>query len=317
MYKLIRFYNQNRKKILITILIIVFILGIIQLLNYFVKVNKEEKINPDNVIIKNNTNSQGVISDKSAVSGENVSSTKLKKDTDVINEFINYCNEGNIDSAYNLLTEECKEEMFTTVEDFNNIYYSKLFDSNKTHTIENWIGNTYKVNFTGDILTTGDVNEQQTKRDYITVVKEDGESKLNINNFIRREKIDKQVENNKIEIKVEKADIYMDSITYTVYIKNNSYRTIMMDPLTNVDTMYIEDSNGVQYSAYTHEIAKENLNLGVSQAKKVDIKYYSKYSSTKDITKMVFSNVISDFERYDSLRDKSKYGNYLGIEIKI
>lgn len=317
MYKLIRFYNQNRRRFWTIILIIVFIICIIQLLNYFTKVNKEQQRNQNITVIESNTNNQGVVSDKSVVSGQSVSSTKLKKDTDVINEFVKYCNDGNINSAYNLLTEECKEEMFPTVEDFNSIYYSNLFDSYKTHTIENWVGNTYKINFTGDILSTGDLSSNKSKQDYITVVKEDGENKLNINSFIERKKIDKQVEVNKIIIKVEKVDVYMDSSVYTVCVKNNSYRTIMLDSFTNIDTMYIEDSKGVKYSAYTHEIAKEKLNLGVSQEKKIDIKYYSKFSSTKDITKMVFSNVISDYERYDSLRDKSKYGNYLKIEINI
>ena len=50
MYKLIRFYNQNRRKILMTILIIVFILGIIQLLNYFTKINKEQQENQNSNI---------------------------------------------------------------------------------------------------------------------------------------------------------------------------------------------------------------------------------------------------------------------------
>ena len=44
MYKLIRFYNQNRRKIWMTILIIVFIIGIIQLLNYLAKSNNKGKI---------------------------------------------------------------------------------------------------------------------------------------------------------------------------------------------------------------------------------------------------------------------------------
>ena len=43
MYNLIRFYNQNRKKIFKIILIIVLIIGLIQLFNYFAKISSKNK----------------------------------------------------------------------------------------------------------------------------------------------------------------------------------------------------------------------------------------------------------------------------------
>jgi len=61
MYNLIRFYNQNRKKIFKIILIIVLIIGGIQLFNYFAKQSNNSKYEQKNVI-NNNTNS--VINDK-------------------------------------------------------------------------------------------------------------------------------------------------------------------------------------------------------------------------------------------------------------
>ena len=56
MYKLIRFYNQNRKKIFKIILIIVLIIGLIQLLNYFAK-NPQNKGNiQQGIILEMNRN---------------------------------------------------------------------------------------------------------------------------------------------------------------------------------------------------------------------------------------------------------------------
>lgn len=316
MYKLIRFYNQNKKKVLRTILIIVFIIIVIQLLNQFYK-NKNVKRGIQYIDVSNNVINQELISDKSAISGQKVSSNKLKDDTDIINQFVEYCNEKNIEGAYNLLSKECKENMFPSIEDFNNIYYLKLFDCYKTHTIQNWTSNIYLVKFTGNIATTGDLSNNQTNQDYITIVEENKNKKLNINGFIKRQKIDKEIEKEKISVKVEKVDVYMDFCIYTFDVKNNSYRTILLDDLTNINSMYIQDSNSVNYSAYTHEITQERLNLGVSQEKKIDIKYYSKYSSSKDIKKIFFSNVINDYERYGSLKDKNKYGKYLTIGIEL
>lgn len=316
MYKLIRFYNQNKKKILRTILIIVFIIIVIQLLNQFYK-GKNVKRDIQYIEVSDNVINQELISDKSVISGQKVSSNKLKDDTDIINQFVEYCNEKNIEGAYNLLSKECKENMFPSIEDFNNIYYLKLFDCYKTHTIQNWTSNIYLVKFTGNIATTGDLSNNQTNQDYITIVEENKNKKININGFIERQKIDKEIEKEKISVKVEKVDVYMDFCIYTFDVKNNSYRTILLDDLTNINSMYIQDSNSVNYSAYTHEITQERLNLGVSQEKKIDIKYYSKYSSSKDIKKIFFSNVINDYERYGSLKDKNKYGKYLTIGIEL
>ena len=65
MYNLIRFYNQNRKKIIKIILVIVFIIGLIQLLDFFSKrENKNEEVSNE---INNTKYSNTVISDKSAI----------------------------------------------------------------------------------------------------------------------------------------------------------------------------------------------------------------------------------------------------------
>ena len=316
MYKLIRFYNQNKKKILKTILIIVFILILIRLLNYLSGININgggiQYIEQDN-----NEIYQGLISDKSAISGKTISHSELKKDTDIVGKFIGYCNEGKLDFAYELLSKDCKENMFPTVEDFNNIYCSNLFNNYKTYTIQNWNDKIYVVKFVESALSTGELNNSEIKQDYISVVKEDGEYKLNVNRFIKRQNINKEIEINNIVIKVEKADIYMDFVTYTFDVKNKSYRTILLDDLVNMDTMYVQDSNGVKYLAITNEISQEKLKLGLSQEKKIDIKYYSRYSSNKDIKKIVFSNIITDYGTYKNLRDKNKYGKYLTIEVEV
>ena len=61
MYNLIRFYNQNRKKIIKIILVIVFIIGLIQLLDFFSKrENKNEEVSNE---INNTKYSNTVISD--------------------------------------------------------------------------------------------------------------------------------------------------------------------------------------------------------------------------------------------------------------
>ena len=306
MYKLMRFYNQNKGKIWTIILIIVFILGIIQLLNYFAKTNVTSK-KVESISTNNTEINQEVVSDKSTISGQNVSSTKLKQDTDVINEFVKYCNDGNINSAYNLLTEECKEEMFPSVEDFNSIYYSKLFDSYKTHTIENWIGNTYKINFTGDILSTGNLSSNESKQDYITVVKEDGESKLNINNYIGRNNLNKTTEYKEVKATVTRIDTYMDYEVYNLSIQNNSENDILLDTSNDTKSVYLLDGKEMKYYFYSNEIVENRLIVKSKFTNDIQIKFSNSYNSSRKIDNLVFSKLVLNYDEYKDLENKEEY----------
>ena len=55
MNRLVRWYNQNRKAIWKTIAIVVIIIGVIQLINYYYKVRNEEQLNMANTQIQNTT----------------------------------------------------------------------------------------------------------------------------------------------------------------------------------------------------------------------------------------------------------------------
>lgn len=322
MYKLIRFYNQNRKKIFKIILIIVFIIGIIQLLNWLAKINNNKEI--QNNVIENssmtNTDSQKeLISNKSVVSGEKISDYKLEKDTDVIEKFFTYCNDKELENAYGLLTDECKEEMFSTIDEFKDIYYMPIFNGrSKVYTLENWVNSTYKIEINDDVLATGKYEKDNTVIDYITVKEnDDGEYRLNINKYIGNNNLNKETEKNDIKVKVISSKVYTDYTIYTFEVENDSNRTILLDDLSDIDTMYLETNNGVKYSSYSHELTQEQLKIGISEKKKISIKYYSKYVSTKKIDKVVFSKVISDYEKFKNLNNKGQFDNYFLLEIDI
>ena len=62
--------------------------------------------------------------------------------------------------------------------------------------------------------------------------------------------------------------------------------------------MYLEDKNGIKYYAYKHEISEAELNLLSKETKKINIKYYNKYSSSKSINSIVFSRIILNHAAY-------------------
>ncbi len=308
MYKLIRFFNQNRKKIIRTMLFIVLIILIINLLNNNIK-NKNEN-NYVETVTTDNTFDE-VISNKSAVSGESISNSKLKKDTDIIKEFVGYCNEQDINSAYSILTDECKEEMFPTIEDFNNIYYEKLFNGNKKqYTIENWNGNIYQVRITEDILASGKINDSSTKQDYITVVNKNGEKKLNINNYVGRKNADKTTEMKDIKMTITSIDTYMDYEIYNLTIENNSDNTILLDVGGNPKSVYLLDSKQMKYYFYGNEIVENKLMIESKFKNTIKIKFNNSYSSSREIEKLVFSKLVLNYEEYKNIENKEEYDFY-------
>ncbi len=321
MYKLIRFYNQNRKKIFKIILIIVLIIGLIQLLNYFAKQSNNIDKNDyeqKNIVNTNNEKNQDIISNKSLVSGSIVSNEKLKKDVDVIDEFIKYCNNKDINSAYNLLTEECKEVMFPSVQDFYNIYYLNIFnEKTKTYTVENWTDSTYQVRYTEDILSSGKLNGDETKQDYITVVKENEEKRLNINNYIRRKKANKVTEYKDIKVTIVSIDTYMDYEIYNFAIQNNSENTILLDTSDDAKSIYLLDSKNMKYEFYNNEIIENRLIVKSKFTNNLQVKFTNSYSATRRIEKIVFSKLVLNYDKYNQLEDKSEYRDFYEFKVNV
>lgn len=298
MHKLRKFFYDNKNKITKIGAFIIFLFIILQLLNKLAQIKNKESI--ENVAASNTTNAnnitqndnKGLISNKSAVNGSEVSKENLKNATDTIYKFVDYCNKHEIEKAYNLITEECKQQMYPILDAFKNAYYGDVFNGKqRTCTIENWVGDIYKVRMGEDILSTGK-NTGYAKEDYITIKKVDNEYKLNINNYIGTTKIEKTTTKDNITMEVLNKNTYKDFEEYTIKVTNKTNGIIKLDTTTSTKTTYIEDSNGRQYSYYSNELTDETLTFQRGQTAEVTIKFYSPYISTKSIKAIVFSNII-------------------------
>lgn len=290
---LIRYYNQNRKKIWGILIIIASAFLLLQMVNYFYKINHEKAIAVKNITTEEKPNKETTLmTNQSVVTGKNIDSKYLQDSTTTIDSFISYCNHKELEKAYNLLTDECKTQMYETVEMFEKAYYNNVFKGeSKNCTIENWIGNTFKIKVTEDILSTGKTNKGYSKQDYITVKKVDDEYKLNINNYIGYMPINKQTNQNDISIQVVSKNTYMEHEEYTIKVTNETENTILLDRRLDAKTLALQDSKGVLYSFYSHELTEPMLTVLAGQTKEITIKFYSTYVSTKDIKYIVFSDV--------------------------
>ena len=302
MYKLIGWYNRNRKKIWAFLIAAIIIIAICY---YLIEMLTEQNIADNNVQnnnneIVNNLNSVTLSTQESVVSGNEIPLSSDKLGT--IDNFINYCNNQNIEEAYNLLSDECKEEMYPQIDVFKSSYYDQVFGGNKKNvSMENWFGDTYKVDFNEDILATGKYNTENIIQDYITIVRNSNdEYKLNINRYIRRNTSNDTAEDSGITIKVNEINTYMDYGIYEFEVTNNTDSTIKIGDINDGYSMYLIDGNNLQYPSYVNELSEAELLLSSRQTKNIRIKYYNKYSSNKQIKGAIFANIQLNYGTGDS-----------------
>lgn len=298
MYRLIRYINQNRRRIILVVVIIVSLIIVIQLLNSFAKkqldnATKEEKINvstqnlyqPNKTILTNTT----------------IEETQAKENTEIIEEFVQYCNNNEIQKAYDLLTDECKEVLYPTVDKFNNYYCKKIFTDRKTYNLQSWMNDgsnyTYKVRFLENILATGKYVSEAIE-DYITIVKNDNnQMKININSYIGRQKMNKEEKNQEITINIISRDIYAEYEEYEIKVTNNRNETILLDSLETVDGIkLIGNSNDIEYQALTNELSNYDVKIPSKNTKIIRIKFSKEYNPRRETNKMYFSNIILNEE---------------------
>lgn len=295
MNHLIRYYNQNRKKIWGIVIIMASAFLLLQMVNYFYKISHEKAIVANNInttVPEKSSNTTIATTNQSVVTGEDMPTKKLQSATSIIDNFISYCNKKELQKAYDLLTDECKAQMYHTLEVFEQSYYQDVFNGeNKTCSIENWIDNTYKVKIVEDIITTGKANQGKGKQDYITVEKVNDEYKLNINNYIGYTKINKTTAYDDISMEVVSRNTYKDYEEYIVKVTNNTSDAILLDRRFDPKTLSIQDSKEVRYSSYSHELTEPMLTVPSGQTKDLTIKFYSSYVSTKKIQYIVFSDL--------------------------
>lgn len=285
--KLRLFYYNNKQIIWVSLGIIVLVYVIIRIINYNIKIDNErqlvEQISQDNNTSQSNTaylpsNSNPVMSDSK------VSSDTLESDSQIIQKFIDCGNSNDVEGTYNLISQECKDEMFSDIDVFYNNYFKDIFNQKRSYDIETWDtygGNTtYRIKYLNDIMATGSINDEFIE-DYFTVITENNEKKLNINQFIKKNEVNKTSNQEGLEISVLNQYVYYDYEQYEITFKNNNNQNITIDTKDNSETVYVTDSSGVKYSWFGNEVPNEYLTLAPGDSRTFRIKFNKMYNPDK------------------------------------
>ena len=298
MKKLIRYLNQNRLKIIIIGIIIVFVIILIQTINGILE-RANTDFNTSNVVIEDTS-----IPSESVITGEKLPEETTSANVNIIKQFVDYANNKDYQSAYNLLTEDCKKEVYSTLDLFIQNYCNKIFNTEKTYNLELWqyTSNTYTYKVTyieNNILETGNINSNSNVEDYITVIEYSAGSKININNFIEKRNINKAQEQDGIQITVNNRYMYTNYEKYSITIKNNLDKTILLSDGLNGNDICLIDNNDTEYDSILNEIPLINLEINAGMQKTIEVRFYKMYNLYRTIRSINFRNIITDKESYE------------------
>ena len=334
MYNLRRFYNQNRKKIWLIIAVIAFCLILLKAINDIVAEQKQLEASEVTNQIEDVTSS--ISEDYAVISDEKVEETAQEENMKIIDEFLQACNDGRVEDAYNMLSDACKEVKYSDLDSFVNNYYSMIFTTQKDFNKEAWMQKegvyTYRIVIIDDPLATGKVSYGNSFQDFYTVVNTEQGQKLNISSFIVREYLDKNQEIENVSVNAKYRDCYMDYEEYVLEVTNQTEKTVVLDSKEKNDSTYLIGENDNKFSSYNSEMSIQyqekqrseeedestisikqennitnNIAVPAKTSQNIRIKFNKTYNPERKIQKIEFSDVIMDYEAYLQLENKVDY----------
>ena len=310
MHKLLRIYNQNRGLVIAILCTIALIIVILQILNNLVAQDREARRQNILSVTPVPTDSTAIHQNSTSVlTGEKVQN--IGQDTEVIKEFVKYCNDGEIEKAYNMLTADCKARIYPSLEYFKKVYFDRIFTDKRMYQLENWYSTrnftTYYIRYTEDVLSSGNISAESNQGDYITVVNQGDRKELNISSYVGASNINRSSTVDGVTVTVSKIHYYMDYTVLTLKVRNNTQNAICIDTKEKTGTMYLYDTNGVKYTAALNEKSVEEFTIRRNMGVNIDIKFNKIYNpESRDLDGLKLKDIVLNYENYISNNEVKK-----------
>ncbi len=276
--KLFRKYNQNIRTIWIVIIFVALFFILLQTIFSVIRsmrrTEQEQELNNYYQSQLNSETSNTEISnnEKPVEIPNDVAITSSSES--IINQFVKLCNENKLNEAYDIISQDCKEVLYPTINDFKNNYYNKIFNMPRSARVENsmYEGEIYKVTYMTDLLSNGGYSDETTFEDYIYVTREDDEPKISLNKFIYIQDINKTASSNEISINILKKRVFIDYEEYQIQISNNTNNEIYITP--DERKIYLLDENDIEYTSNIDEFQTNATLIKPNESKIFDLTFY-------------------------------------------
>lgn len=275
---IIDFFKKHGRKIII----ILFVWGVILAINYFV--GKMEDV-PE---IQTNYKPH-----ESVMENGNVPTDLQDPIEQLIGQFVENCNNKDYEAAYNLLTEDCQNNIYPDMELFKQ-YVDSVFPNKKIYNIQNFSNKDevyiYTVNILNDILASGLNNEkdEQVYSEKYIVKKENGQLKLSIREYVGRQNLSYMYEDEYMKIKIESVDVKYDNIVYNLNITNKSENYIVYSDYSVDYEIALDTSEGLKRKA---DEVLEPIILDKLETKNFSVKFTIFYDEDTVIQDMLFDYI--------------------------
>jgi len=215
--KIIHFFRKHGKKILIAIIIWL----IIFILNQYLKNRPKET-----------SLSNSYTPDIATITGDALSASKQKKVKAVIQIYFDACNSKDYETAYNTLTDDCKDYVYDNdIENFKK-RIDEIYTKDMIYNLQNYSNYNgkyiYDMYILEDIGATGTTGGYDPYKDKVTVMKTDDGYKLADYSYIEKQGLDVTVENEYMKVHITRVDKSYSKVAYTMTITNRTDRYLLI-----------------------------------------------------------------------------------------
>lgn len=238
---------------------------------------------------------------------------------DMLKEYIGYCNEGNYQKAFNMLSEDCRSYEFDNdVEKFMSHVLVKM-PTPKKYSIQNYSNTTYgnkkiyiyEVKYTDDLLATGLTNTTYayTSEKFTFYEDDNDQLQMNAGDYIYHSDIKSISENEYLKIDVVDKVVNYSIEQYEIKFTNRSNYTIVIADGVETDEVVLSLPAETRKRSETEDIVlapQEAITLNFTFPKFVDdgdvsqaivfssIRVMEKYSGTEDIDEATIQSEIDN-----------------------
>lgn len=292
------------------VIFVVFIVwGVIFLINLYMR---DRKIEPTPITTKE---PHTAVIDQTSTTPRSIQ-TPIE---DMLKEYIGYCNEGNYQKAFNMLSEDCRSYEFDNdVKKFMSHVLVKM-PTPKEYSIQNYsntiYGNKkiyiYEVKYTDDLLATGLTNTTYayTSEKFTFYEDDNDQLQMNAGDYIYHSDIKSISENEYLKIDVVDRVVNYSIEQYEIKFTNRSNYTIVIADGAETDEVVLSLPAETRNRSETGDIVlapQEAITLNFTFPKFVDdgdvsqsivfssIRVMEKYSGTEDIDEATIQSEIDN-----------------------
>ena len=218
---------------------------------------------------------------------------------DMIAEYVEYCNDGNYQKAFNMLTEDCRKYAFgDDIGTFADYVLTKM-PTKKQYSIQNYSNykgyNIYEIKYIDDFLATGLTNQTYNySTEKIVISKNsDGTYNLATGNFISHDDVKRIAENEYLKIDVIDKVVRYSVETYTVRFTNRTDSTIVVADTLGENEVALVLSG--EYRQMTNIDTRIILRPGGTMTVSLD---FMKFADDGDATQGMFFGAVRVIEDY-------------------